>query len=233
MVEQNIERLEWDSLFFGYEVGKMQINNQEKLNLDFFFKQAKKFKLIYVFSESDLFISKFKLVDKKVIFHQEIKNFNSEKEIVIESFNKDFHDFDQLKELALESGVYSRFLIDKNFKNNEYNKLYSRWIENAVDKINSFDVIIESKDEKIIGFTTLNKKSAILADLGLVAVSKEYRGLGIGKKIINESIQRSKQAGFKEIQVVTQLDNKAAIQLYTSANFKIAKITNIYHFWNL
>lgn len=233
MVEPNIERLEWDSVFFGYEVGKIQINSQDIINFDVFFEQAKKYKLIYVYSDVTLTDSRFKLVDRKVIFYQKIKKEKPERNPIMETFNKEVHDYNQIKQLALESGVYSRFFLDQNFNCNEYVRLYSRWIKNAVNKVNTFDVIVAIKNNDIIGFTTLNKKSDVLSDIGLVAVSKEFRGLGIGKKIINESIWRAKQSGFNEIQVVTQLENIAAMRLYTSTNFKIEKTTNIYHFWNI
>lgn len=85
----------------------------------------------------------------------------------------------------------------------------------------------------MLGFATLNRKNETLSEIGLIAVSKTSRGLGVGKKIINESIIKSKKAGFNEIQVVTQLDNIAAVSLYKSTNFKIKKVTNIYHFWNI
>lgn len=233
MVEPYIERLEWDSVFFGYEVGKIQINDQDIINFDVFFEQAKKYKLIYVYSDITLTDSRFKLVDRKVIFHQQIKKEKPERNLIMETFNKEVHDYNQIKQLALESGVYSRFFLDQNFNSNEYVRLYSRWIENAVNKVTAFDVLVAIKNNDIIGFTTLNKKSDVLSDIGLVAVSKEFRGLGVGKKIINESIWRAKQSGFNEIQVVTQLENIAAMRLYTSTNFKIEKKTNIYHFWNI
>lgn len=231
--EQDIERLEWDSNFFGYEVGTMYINCLDTLNWEVFFEQAKKYKLVYVFSKQTLNDSRFKLVDGKVIFYQEIKGKNIERDITIESYNDKLHDYEQIRQLALESGVYSRFFLDQNFKSNEYIRLYSRWIENAVNRVNTFDVIVATKDNNIIGFSTLNKKSDVLSDIGLVSVSKEFRGLGIGKKIINESIWRAKQSGYEEIQVATQLENVAAMHLYTSTDFKIKTITNIYHFWTI
>ena len=228
-----IERLSWDSDFFGYEVGRIEIENLTDFNLSVFKKAAQKFKLVFVFSDLELNIPNFNLVDKKVIFHQEIIRIKELSDIIIESFDQTKHDFNQLKKLALQSGIQSRFFIDKNFKNNEYLNLYLRWIENSVNKKIAFDVVVAIDEMDIIGFTTLNKKSETLSDIGLVAVSETSRGLGIGKKIINESIIRSKKAGFNEIQVVTQLTNLAAVNLYKSTDFKIKKIINIHHFWNI
>jgi dTDP-4-amino-4,6-dideoxy-D-galactose acyltransferase len=228
-----IKRLDWDSEFFGYEVGKLELDIIENFNLESFYQESKKFKLVYVFSIDFLDFKGFNLVDKKVTLYQEINTKVIANNNMIESFDIKIHNYQQLKELAIESGMYSRFNIDKNFKNNEFLKLYNRWIENSVNNIAAFDVIVALNDNNIVGFITLNKKNEKLSDIGLLAVAKESRGLGIGKGIINESIIRSKNAGFKGIQVVTQLDNLAALSLYRSANFEIKEITNIYHFWNL
>jgi dTDP-4-amino-4,6-dideoxy-D-galactose acyltransferase len=227
-----IQRLAWDSDFFGYEVGKIEIENITNFNFDAFKNEAKKFRLVYVFSDLELNILNFELVDKKVVFYQEIKQVSEISEVIVESFDKKKHNFAQLEKLALDSGIHSRFFVDKNFKNNEYLKLYSRWIESSVNRTISFDVLVALNNDEIIGFTTLNKKSESLSDIGLVAVLEASRGFGIGKKIINESIRKAREAGFSEIQVVTQLTNIAAVNLYEATNFKKQKVTNIYHFWN-
>jgi dTDP-4-amino-4,6-dideoxy-D-galactose acyltransferase len=227
-----ITSLDWDSEFFGYKVGKIEVTNQSDFNLEDFFLKSKEFKLVYVFSKEDINIENFKLVDRKVVLIQNISSEFIYEDTSIESFDVNVHDYNQLKELALESGIYSRFFVDENFVCNEYFNLYNRWIDNSVIEKMCFDVLVAINNNKIVGFTTLLKKSDSLTDIGLVAVSKESRGLGIGKRLMNESIIRSKKGGFKEIQVITQLDNIAAINLYKSVNFKIKEITNIYHLWN-
>ena len=54
-------------------------------------------------------------------------------DLKFELYNSERHDFNTLKSLALSSGQYSRFNIDKNFVNNEYEILYNRWIEKSVE----------------------------------------------------------------------------------------------------
>ena len=57
----------------------------------------------------------------------------------------------ELKDLALKSGVFSRFYLDENFNNNEYNKLYNIWIGKSITGEISFDIIL-AKDINILGF---------------------------------------------------------------------------------
>ena len=49
-----IQRLDWDSDFFGYEVGKLEIVDIINFNFDVFKNEAKKFKLVCVFSNLEL-----------------------------------------------------------------------------------------------------------------------------------------------------------------------------------
>lgn len=228
-----IHSLDWDSAFFGYNVGKIDVRDENKFDFKAFNIESKKFKLIYIYSKNNLIYPNFKLVDKKVLLSQMCTDFLNQNTVVIESFDPKKHNILELKKLALESGLYSRFKIDKNFKNGEFESLYIRWIENAINDELTFDIIVAVKNNKIVGFATLNKKKDFLADIGLLAVSELVRGCGIGRQIIQECIIRSKKAGYQEIQVITQLDNSAAMNLYKKANFKIKEINNIYHLWNL
>jgi dTDP-4-amino-4,6-dideoxy-D-galactose acyltransferase len=228
-----IHSLDWDSSFFGYSVGRVDIGDEKKFDFEAFQSESKNFKLIYVYSKNTLFYPNFKLVDKKVLLSQICHDFLNENIVFTESFDLKVHNIVELKKLALESGLYSRFKIDENFKSGEFESLYMRWIENAVNDELTFDIIVALKNNSIVGFATLNRKNDFLADIGLVAVSESVRGSGIGKQIIQECIIRSKKAGYGEIQVVTQLDNLAAMNLYKKTNFKIKEINNIYHLWNL
>ena len=82
----------------------------------------------------------------------------------------------------------------------------------------------------IIGITTLGKKSEF-ADIGLVAVDKNFRGQGIASDLIHSADTAAYHLGYKEIKVVTQLKNKGACRLYEKCNFQIENITNVYHYW--
>lgn len=232
-----VSRLDWDSAFFGYEVGRLDISSTENFDLSNFETESKTYKLIYIFSEKKLTLNAdFILVDEKVIYSQKIGatdlNSNQENGFLICSFNSHLHDVNQLRQLALESGIYSRFNIDPNFRNNEYQKLYLEWIDKSVNGDLAFEILIAYQGERIAGFTTIGKKRDKLADIGLVAVDSAFRGKGIGFGLMKETIKKAKEKGFEFIQVVTQMNNTPAVKLYEKTNFKIQQTTNIYHYWN-
>jgi len=230
-----IKQLKWDTEFFGYKVGQLIMSNNKNFNPSTFQTYVNDYKLIYVFSSEKITENGLKLVDKKVILQQKTSinnDLSKDPSSKIESFKDGVHDYESLKKLALSSGENSRFKIDKNFKNDEYSKLYNQWINNAVYKDKALDILIY-RDKEILGFTTIEKKSKYLAILGLVAVSEQERGKGIASKLIESSINRAFELGFETIQVATQFENIPAMRLYEKCDFKIKDITYIYHYWNL
>ncbi len=224
-MECKIEFLEWDSDFFSKKIGKVIIENSDDLNCN----NLTSYDLIYVFSTApDL---NYSLVDKKIVYILYDLN-----QIAIEDdpefFDETSDSYNELLSLTLQSGQYSRFKIDKNFKNNEYEKLYKEWIDGSISKKLATDIIVKRMDGKLVGFVTLTKKSNELADIGLVAVDKHYRGKGIAKDLVSKTIALAKKQGYKQIQVVTQLDNEPANILYKKCGFTQFSLTYIYHIWN-
>lgn len=229
-----LKELEWDSSFFGYPIAKVTIVNNQ---FDFhqFEQCAIRYKLLYVFSKEKLTHSNLKLVDQKVEYAQDITQRNNLLSLTnnIKEFDTHIHDIEELVSLALESGIYSRFKIDDNFKNNEYYRLYKEWTLNSINYNLAFTVQVYVEENKILGFLTLSKLSETTADIGLVAVHKEARGKGVATKLINKAIDIAKEKGFEKLRVVTQSNNKPACNLYLKAGFKPINKTFIYHYWNL
>ncbi|WP_445958146.1 GNAT family N-acetyltransferase [Yeosuana sp.] len=228
-----IERQEWDSNFFGYQIGKLALNNPDNFNFEVFEKKSNPYKLVYVFSSKKLKFEHLHLVDTKVTFLKEIEYLEDHNTSNIVLFNKNEDDFKVLEELALSSGEYSRFKIDKNFINGEYEVLYKEWIRKSVDKETFLDIIVYKENKHILGFTTLEGKGQSISNIGLVAVNQKERGKKIGTKLINFTVNHAFIKGFKEIQVITQQDNSPAMSLYEKCGFIISKTEYIYHYWNL
>lgn len=226
-----VEYLKWDSDFFGYSVARLNLEDSDESVC-----VPNNYKLIYVFANSTIDALKDNLVDKKATYIRDLANTHTSVEfnpnIKVVSFNKDKHNFDQLLQLTLESGEYSRFAIDKNFVNNEYRKLYTKWIENSINKINAIEVLLAIEGESILGFVTLTKKDEKLADLGLLAVASAARGKKVATTLIHSAMKIAENKNFERLQVVTQLDNIPAVKLYQSIGFKLKELNYIYHIWN-
>lgn len=229
---QIIERLKWDSNFFGYEIGKINYQSFDNNSIKEILEKSTDYKLVYVFVNEKINHPKFKLVDEKVtlsinVFNSKIQDSN------ITSFDKLTHDFDELKKLAIISGIYSRFKIDQNFSNNEFERLYTEWINQTVTSENTLDILVYLFEDKIVGFVTLLKVNEKKADIGLLAVNESFRGKGIGSKLLIQAINLCFENGYDELNVVTQQQNLPALNLYQSNKFIISEKKNIYHIWNL
>jgi dTDP-4-amino-4,6-dideoxy-D-galactose acyltransferase len=227
-----IALLDWDTSFFGYKVGVLHLENQEKLTE--LLNAESDFKLVYIFSKEKLNIPhsenySAKWVDTKIVLkkpsHKTIEALTDAE--IVPYFGKDD---EAIHALALESGIYSRFNIDTNFTNNEFEKLYHEWIKKSLDKTLSEIVYIAYVNNNVAGFITVGRKNH-RADIGLIAVNKEFRGRNIGLSLIEKASQYAFLEGFEEIQVITQGENIPAMKLYSKSGFTIEETTFVYHAW--
>lgn len=229
----SINKLDWDSNFFGYTIGRIDIESPKTFDFSKFKEDSAAYKLVYLFADQKIESSKVQLVDTKLTFSKQLQHSNFVETNEVSIFKKDKDDFEKIEKLALQSGKYSRFKIDSNFMNNEFELLYKKWIRNSIYEEKALEVAIFKDKEEILGFLTLEKKSDSLCDISLVAVDQYARGKKIGTKLINFAISQGVQKGFKDIQVVTQLENLPAKNLYEKCGFQISKTEYIYHYWNL
>lgn len=227
-----VEFLDWDSVFFGLRIAKATVSSQEELDdLKDNIKALKEnYDLIYLFANCDLVkqSSNVILVDKKVVYTTNILGPYTFDTHIIE-YDKSFVSEDLLN-LALGSGVYSRFRKDSNFPANAYERLYTRWIEQSVNHQVATEVFCFMIEGSPKGLLTINRKDAT-CDIGLVATSPSYQRQGIGYKLLVHAKHFVYLKGYNILNVVTQFDNKAACHLYEKAGFTVKSSTDIFHWW--
>jgi len=232
-----IERLKWDSQFFGYPVAKIVLDEKGYINVDNLFRQlaSERIRLTYFFAPTteeklNEYVAKKGgiLVDQKTLFHKTTEKHLKYTNSIIEYQDTVINE--RLIELGLQAGLFSRFRLDINFSNNEYEKLYIEWLTKSLNKTIARITVLAVKNSEIVGLTTLGEKSEF-AEIGLVAVDENFRGQGIASDLIHFADNAAFDLGYNEIKVVTQLQNKVACRLYEKCNFQIGNITNIYHYW--
>lgn len=226
-----LQYLPWDSHCFGYKVGEIRPMHND---FEQVIQQARQegFRLLYLKANpEDKLINTLAqsyggvLVDEKVTFTRTLPDHIPDSKAVLYQSNE-LHP--ELLHLAIQSGAFSRFRVDKNFRNNEYEKLYTAWISNSIRKEIAKEIIIYEKNNQIVGLLTI----ALQADkVGLVAVEPAYQRQGIGRELFWKAFALAKCWNVSHLQLVVQKANTKACLFYQNIGFEIQKTENTYHFW--
>jgi ribosomal protein S18 acetylase RimI-like enzyme len=80
---------------------------------------------------------------------------------------------------------------------------------------------IAERDGRFLGSVMVVEKKKSTAQLRLLIVEPDARGVGIGRRLVDEVIRFAKKTGYKRVQLWTQSELTAARNIYRAAGFKI------------
>lgn len=221
-----VNRLDWDSNFFNLEVGELIIDTPDTFELS-------NFDLLYVKS-IELKSIELKGFEKthsetKVVYNKNLVNLNPNNSQVIELFETNYS-INELNQLAFESGNHSRFKLDNRIENRKFEELYELWVKNSINKTFADQVFVYLHQTRIAGFVSY-KVVGSYAAIGLIAVSKEFQGKGIGRELLFKVENEILKKGINELRIPTQEENHQACGFYEKLGYKKYEITNISHYW--
>lgn len=118
--------------------------------------------------------------------------------------------------------------LKRVFPGNE--ELWEKYKNMQIEKIEKkeIDIFVIENDENIIGEITANYKSnkleneakaGIRAYLEAFRLSKEYRGQGLGQKLINYCMKYLENIGYTEFTIGVEDDNEIAKHIYSKLGF--------------
>ena len=228
-----VRTLQWDSDFFGLQIGRADIlSTEDALVFAARHEELKQqYDLLYIFDPNNIGFTAngARLVDEKILYSKPCEPRKQYSDI---SFFKQATPSDDLYRLALVSGGYSRFRLDERLPQGSYERLYTRWIENACPKEGTNKQILTFLDTNNIakGMITIDHQGE-LGHIGLVAVDTDAQHQGIGGKIMSTLDGYLFGLGVKSLEVPTQKANTDACRWYEKNGFTVQSRTQIYHWW--
>jgi glycosyltransferase involved in cell wall biosynthesis/ribosomal protein S18 acetylase RimI-like enzyme len=134
-------------------------------------------------------------------------------------------DRDVVVALAASAHSDTRFFFDTGFPDGRAGVLYERWVCRGLDEADR-QLLVAEEEGEILGYllTTASPPS-----IDLIAVADRARRKGVGAALVDAAVEHSPTSPFE---VVTQARNVAALRLYESAGFRVAKAEVWYHRWS-
>lgn len=232
---KQIELLKWDTDFFKFHVGRLEIDSINSLSeiqkaLDESF-----FRVVYIQIENptrdeiEQINHVAPLMDEKVIFEKRVCNVPLSVSQRLEKYKETMTS--GLLELAWTSGTFSRFNLDANLRP-YFKQLYQCWLERSIQG-DLADAIFVAYDGALpVGFVTVASKDEMSSQIGLLAVSCDRRRKGIASLLLRNAEAWCHENEYKVIQVATQARNLSACRLYKKYGFNTKKKYGIFHYWN-
>jgi len=184
-----IEKLKWDSMFFGFNVALINNNylsiefiedlnsfiESEKITLVQFLSDVNNYESMLIAKSNDFYFTDIRLTSEKNI-NEFIKLEIPSNYSFSKASQKDIIELKKLSNLVCNN---SRYFFDKNFSKTKINEFYENWIEKAVFGLFDDECYCMYYHKFPIGFCTIRYESAEKASIGLFSISNEYQNKGL------------------------------------------------------
>lgn len=228
MIDFKIQKLIWDSTFFGYEIGKIEIPVDSDLEKVKNLIEKSQFKMIQIFSKKDLrYFLNLEHIDMKLTYSKKPSSNNRFTDIDIRSVSEDLSG--NLAKLAKQAGEFSRYNKDNKLKFKS-ELMYEMWMKKSLKGELASEVFTHQNENIINGMVTVKNFLKDL-EIGLIAVNDNVQSKGIGSQLIKFVENWAFSKNLENIFVTTQKENYAACQFYEKNKFIISDTNYIYHFW--
>ena len=240
-----IQVLEWDSQFFGYPVGRLlELNSTDSAQAVQECVRKSGCRVVYVGTTEEKPELSGHFVLTQVELQCSIRNSDewvvqatraedetqgAGPELVLQSYLGSADE--SLVQLALQAGWSSRFCVDVRFGRAAFERLYATWIDRSCTRELADVVLTASLGQGWVGLVTAAFNPPT-AKIGLIAVHREARGLGIGRHLMAKVARLAAASGCDRLSVITQTDNVPAIRLYERMGFQQSQLIHWYHIWS-
>jgi dTDP-4-amino-4,6-dideoxy-D-galactose acyltransferase len=137
-----------------------------------------------------------------------------------------------LQAIARTAHTATRFFNDSHFPRQRAEDFYSTWIALEVQGRAQIVLVAATSADQPVGYVSCHLEPVPRrGQIGLVGVSAEFRGQGIGKNLVLAAMDFFGTLDVREVTVVTQGNNLAAQRLYQQCGFLSRDLQLWYHKW--
>ena len=228
--------LEWDSEFFGFPVGEIDLRqgcgDLAALRDEI---ASSGYRLCYVLThdaDGDATAAAIgaTLVDRRTLMQRSLDHRSVEDRRDSEEDFASSTDLARVRSLALQSAEFSRFRTDHRMPPDAWLRMYERWADNSMSGTMADAVLVARINGDVVGVLTVSSRED-LGKIGLFAVDAAARGRGLGAALLARGAAWFARRGCQSVLVVTQGDNIGAQRVYERAGYVIAAVTNVDHLW--
>ncbi len=239
---QACEFLEWDSSFFGLNIGRVNINRLSNHLVQDIYAWSQRYSIdcLYFLADTNDYGTHviasengFDLVDIRIELTYSI---SMNPDIASKVTGADIRLYQQedlvsLRDIARSNFQTSRFYTDPRFPDELCDNLYETWIEKA-SKGWADAVFVIMKMDTVAGFITCRKlQEHNEGQISLIAVAPSAQGQGYGTDLVNCALNWFFTQGITVVEVATQGRNIKALHLFERCGFTTSSIYLWYHKW--
>ncbi len=233
-----LERLPWDSEHFGFGVARWQAGEPDETELQAARQRGLDLGIALVYlslrpdhaaGEQALRAVGAALVDRKTNLAKPLDAAPVWPNEVVEFMGTS--PTSALTELALASGIRSRYLVDPRMPRECFQTLYRLWIQRSVARQIADAVLVVPGSQVEEGLVTVKAEGDGVARIGLIAVDARCRGRGLGSQLMRAAECWAVQRGCRRMEVVTQGDNQEALALYSRLGYRVDWTQHVWHWW--
>ena len=242
-----IQPVPWDSRFFGFPVGNIQLPDhfsQARLK-DALAQVAGQFRLVYVNvaeegpDELEELAVPTKCYDRKVVFERDVPAQVADVDPHIQA-HTDMTCPRRLEMLAVQSGTFSRFLKDPKLSP-YYERLFLTWVNQSVSgqTADAIWVWVADDDTKAGLITTRlfkgvdpeTGKPTKEGRIGLLSVDQAYRGRGAAFALMGACDYWAHSLDVPKLSLSTQKENDVVMRLCQKCGYTQVTELTTYHYW--
>lgn len=230
-----LQRLEWDSAFFGFGIGRVTSPTLTPDEAEQVTREALDTNLlcVYYLASGDSAASwraaasaGFDPIDIRLELAHQTPPRDHPRTLATAA------DGELLVQIARQQAFSpSRFFRDDRFPAERASDMFALWTLHGIREDTWFTAV-ERKGSAIDGFVTarMSKESG---SVELVAVAPHARGRGVGGRVLAGALSELAHRGAKRVTVVTQGSNLPAQRLYLNSGFRPSNCGLWFHWWKV